>query len=244
MILSKTLTLEDQTLNLSLSSLLSPQDRPESLPTSPPWTPGASRPPSSLDGWVSPGPWELGRGSSMGSPPPLPPPPPMSPSWSERSVSPLRSEAEARPPSRQLQALLARNIINAARRKSASPRPAPAETLRPFSPPQGPPPPPRMRSPQPARPAGNFRGAAFSPIPRSPLPVGPSSCTSPRSPQAAPSRPFPYRRSPTDSDVSLDSEDSGLKSPGILGYNICPRGWNGSLRLKRGSLPTEASCTT
>ncbi|XP_053423131.1 synaptopodin isoform X2 [Nycticebus coucang] len=27
------------------------QDRRESLPTSPPWTPGASRPPSSLDGW-------------------------------------------------------------------------------------------------------------------------------------------------------------------------------------------------
>ncbi|ELK28313.1 Synaptopodin [Myotis davidii] len=60
----------------------------------------------------------------------------------------------------------------------------------------------------------------------------------------APQAPFPYRRSPTDSDVSLDSEDSGAKSPGILGYNICPRGWNGSLRLKRGSLPTEASCTT
>ncbi|XP_021489369.1 synaptopodin [Meriones unguiculatus] len=220
------------------------QDRPESLPTSPPWTPGASRPPSSLDGWVSPGPWEPGRGSSMSSPPPLPPPPPMSPSWSERSVSPLRLEIEARPPSRQLQALLARNIINAARRKSASPRPAAAEPLRPFSPPQGPPPPSRMRSPQPARPAGTFRGAAFAPIPRSPLPVGPPSLTSPRSPQPVPSRPFPYRRSPTDSDVSLDSEDSGLKSPGILGYNICPRGWNGSLRLKRGSLPTEASCTT
>ncbi|KAI5935268.1 Synaptopodin [Manis javanica] len=64
------------------------QDRRESLPTSPPWTPGASRPPSSLDGWVSLGPWEPGRGSSMSSPPPLPPPPPpppMSPSWSERS---------------------------------------------------------------------------------------------------------------------------------------------------------------
>lgn len=222
------------------------QDRPESLPTSPPWTPGASRPPSSLDGWVSPGPWEPGRGSSTSSPPPLPPPPPpMSPSWSERSVSPLRPEVDARPPSRQLQALLARNIINAARRKSASPRPAAAATLRPFSPPRGPPPPPpRMRSPQPARPASTFRGAAFAPIPRSPLPVGPPSCASPRSPQATPSRPFPYRRSPTDSDVSLDSEDSGLKSPGILGYNICPRGWNGSLRLKRGSLPAEASCTT
>lgn len=231
------------------------QDRRESLPTSPPWTPGASRPPSSLDGWVSPGPWEPGRGSSMSSPPPLPPPPPMSPSWSERSVSPLRPEAEARPPSRQLQALLARNIINAARRKSASPRPAGAETLRPFSPPGAqaqpprppPPPPPRLRSPQPTRPGPPVAaapGATFSPIPRSPLPAGPSPCASPRSPLPATPRPFPYRRSPTDSDLSLDSEDSGAKSPGILGYNICPRGWNGSLRLKRGSLPTEASCTT
>ncbi|XP_028383780.1 synaptopodin isoform X1 [Phyllostomus discolor] len=222
------------------------QDRRESLPTSPPWTPGASRPPSSLDGWVSPRPWEPGRGSSMSSPPPLPPPPPMSPSWSERSVSPQRSETEVRPPSRQLQALLARNIINAARRKSASPRPAGAESLRPFSPPRAPPPPPpRMRSPQPARPGpAATPGATFAPIQRGPLLAGPSPCASPRSPLPAPSRPFPYRRSPTDSDVSLDSEDSGAKSPGILGYNICPRGWNGSLRLKRGSLPAEASCTT
>lgn len=224
------------------------QDRRESRPTSPPWTPGASRPPSSLDGWVSPRPWEPARGGSMSSPPPLPPPPPMSPSWSERSVSPLRPETEVRPPSRQLQALLARNIINAARRKSASPRPAGAESLRPFSPPRAPlppPPPPRMRSPQPARPGpAATPGATFAPIPRSPLLAGPSPCASPRSPPPAPSRPFPYRRSPTDSDVSLDSEDSGAKSPGILGYNICPRGWNGSLRLKRGSLPTEASCTT
>uniref|UniRef100_A0A286ZLL9 Synaptopodin n=1 Tax=Sus scrofa TaxID=9823 RepID=A0A286ZLL9_PIG len=207
------------------------QDRRESLPTSPPWTPAASRPPSSLDGWVSPGPWEPGRGSRMSSPPPPPlPPPPMSPSWSERSVSPLRPEPEARPPSRQLQALLARNIINAARRKSASPRPAGAERLRPLPPgaPPPPPPPPRMRSPLPARPSP--AAATFAPIPRSPLP--------------APRRPLPYRRSPTDSDVSLDSEDSGAKSPGILGYNICPRGWNGSLRLKRGSLPSEASCST
>uniref|UniRef100_G3SYJ0 Synaptopodin n=1 Tax=Loxodonta africana TaxID=9785 RepID=G3SYJ0_LOXAF len=206
------------------------QDRRENLPTSPPWTPGASRPPSSLDGWVSPGPWEPGCGSSMSSP--------MSPSWSERSISPLRTEPEARPPSRQLQALLARNIINAARRKSA-PRPPGAESLRPFSPPQ------RMRSPQPARPGLVAAiGTTFAPIPRSQLPAGPSPCASPRSPLPAAPKPFPYRRSPTDSDVSLDSEDSGAKSPGILGYNICPRGWNGSLRLKRGSLPAEASCTT
>ncbi|KAM6148834.1 synaptopodin isoform 2-T3 [Erethizon dorsatum] len=224
------------------------QDRPESLPTSPPWTPAASRPPSSLDGWVSPGPWEPGRGSIMSSPPPLPPPPPMSPSWSERSVSPLRPEIEVRPPSRQLQALLARNIINAARRKSASPRPAGAESLRPFSPPWAPPPPPpppRMRSPQPVRfGPGAARVAASGPVLRSSLPAGPASFVGPRSPLPAPPRPLPYRRSPTDSDVSLDSEDSGVKSPGILGYNICPRGWSGSLRLKRGSLPAEASCTT
>nr|KAF6482306.1 synaptopodin [Molossus molossus] len=226
---------------------LQPADRREGLHASPPWTPGASRPPSSLDGWVSPRPWEPSRGSSMSSPPPLPPPPPMSPSWSERSVSPLRPETEVRPPSRQLQALLARNIINAARRKSASPRPAGAESLPPFSPPRAPPPPPppRMRSPQPARPGpAAASGATFAPIARSPQLAGPSPCASPRSPLPAPSRPFPYRRSPTDSDVSLDSEDSGAKSPGILGYNICPRGWNGSLRLKRGSLPAEASCTT
>ncbi|XP_023571039.1 synaptopodin isoform X2 [Octodon degus] len=225
---------------------IEPQDRPESLPTSPPWTPAASRPPSSLDGWVSPGPWEPGRGSNMSSPPPLPPPP-MSPSWSERSVSPLRPEIEMRPPSRQLQALLARNIINAARRKSASPRPAGTESLRPFSPPRVPPPPPRMRSPQPVHPGpgqGTARVAASGPVVRSSLAMGSVSCTAPCSPLPAPPRPLPYRRSPTDSDVSLDSEDSGLKSPGILGYNICPRGWSGSLRLKRGSLPREASCTT
>lgn len=185
---------------------------------------------------MSPGPWERGVGSSLSSPPPVPPPPPpLSPSWSERSVSPLRPEPDARPLSRQLQALLARNIINAARRKSASPRPAAAECLRPFSPPRAPPP-PRMRSPLPARQAP--AGALFAPIQRSP---GPSA----RSPVPAPPRPFPARRSPTDSDdVSLDSEDSGAKSPGILGLNICPRGWNGSLKLKRGSLPAEASCST
>ncbi|XP_063088459.1 synaptopodin isoform X1 [Cavia porcellus] len=223
------------------------QDRPESLPTSPPWTPAVSRPPSSLDGWVSPGPWEPGRGSNMSSPPPLPPPPPMSPSWSERSVSPLRPEIEVRPPSRQLQALLARNIINAARRKSASPRPAGAESLRPFSPPGAPPPPPppRMRSPQPVHPGpGASRVAASGPAQRTSQQAAPASYVGPRSPLPAPPRPLPYRRSPTDSDVSLDSEDSGVKSPGILGYNICPRGWSGSLRLKRGSLPTEASCTS
>ncbi|XP_017731339.1 PREDICTED: wiskott-Aldrich syndrome protein family member 2-like [Rhinopithecus bieti] len=119
----------------------------------------------------------------MSSPPPLPPPPPMSPSWSERSVSPLRPETEARPPSRQLQALLARNIINAARRKSASPRSAGAENLRPFSPPRAPPPPPpRMRSATARRPGSiAVPGQPYAPIPGSPLPPGPSSCTSPRS---------------------------------------------------------------
>ncbi|XP_035746937.1 synaptopodin [Egretta garzetta] len=51
-------------------------------------------------------------------------------------------------------------------------------------------------------------------------------------------------RSPTDSDGSLDSEDSGAKSPGIHSFNLCPRGWTSSLRLKPGGLPSGAPCTS
>lgn len=92
------------------------------------------------------------------------------------------------------------------------------------------------------------------------LPANTSSCTSPRSlgsssptfmrPVQSPTGGARYpvkrytSRSPTDSDVSIDSEDSGAKSPGIRSFNICPRGWNGSMRLKPGRLPSEASCTS
>ncbi|CAL8330967.1 unnamed protein product [Gadus morhua 'NCC'] len=46
-------------------------------------------------------------------------------------------------------------------------------------------------------------------------------------------------RSLTDSDASVESEDSGLRSPGSRTYNTCPRGWGGSLRVKRGSMSTD-----
>lgn len=45
-------------------------------------------------------------------------------------------------------------------------------------------------------------------------------------------------RSLTDSDASVESEDSGLRSPGLHSYHTCPRGW-GSLRVKRGSVSTD-----
>ncbi|XP_044520434.1 synaptopodin [Gracilinanus agilis] len=261
---------------------IEPQERRECRPTSPSEAPSSPRPASSLDGWVGRGPSESCQMVTASSPPP---PPPMSPSWSERSLSPMQAEPKVN--SRQLQALVARNIINAARRKSSSsPKSSGAEGLRPFSATQALPPasPRGLGSPCPPlkSPLGDGHrlssqpGGTFSPILKSPLtlaqaPFGDSprpflaasgSCSSPRSPGST--RPLAFRsplpspslpahslakpytsRSPTDSDVSVDSEDSGVKSPGIRGYNICPRGWNGgSLRLKRGSLPSETSCTS
>lgn len=212
---------------------------------------------------------------------------PTSPPWSERSLSPLRQDSEPRA-SRQMQARLARNIINAARRKSSSPKAVGLEGSRPFTPiSTGPPSLPQ--SPRPVRPEGSrvpalqaassMLGNLGSPPPthksplRSPRADGPQLCTSPGMPRAAwaegrrlllpasmspsPKSPLPSpvvggrslakrctSRSPTDSDVSLDSEDSGTKSPGIHSFNLCPRGWTGSLRLKPGGLPSGAPCTS
>ncbi|KAM6357074.1 synaptopodin [Alca torda] len=263
---------------------IEPQERRPSLPASPTWTPRLVRRPGSLDGWASPA-----------SVPELDEGPPMSPPWSERSLSPLRQDADPRA-SRQMQARLARNIINAARRKSSSPKAVGLEGSRPFTPiPAGPSSLPQ--SPRPARPEGSRTPApqaagsvlgnlgSPSPTPKSPLrspradgpqfcaspgmsrvawaegrrlllPPGASSCPisglspSPRSPLPSPvvgGRSPAKRctsRSPTDSDVSLDSEDSGAKSPGIHSFNLCPRGWTGSLRLKPGGLPSGAPCTS
>nr|XP_014436618.1 synaptopodin isoform X2 [Pelodiscus sinensis]XP_025034830.1 synaptopodin isoform X1 [Pelodiscus sinensis] len=345
---------------------IEPQERRVSLPASLPWTPRLGPRPSPLDGWLSPaltpepeeGPVEAWPAAGVRSPPP-----PMSPSWSERSLSPLRQEPEPKA-SRQMQARLARNIINAARRKSSSPKALGTDGVRPFTPPAGPgaspasaspgsgprtldnhspsPQSPRalrpdghrpasagtpqfnascispralgshsptysspLQSPRAARPDGHrsftlpanarvplFNAAAGSSpgMPGSPsptcrhpelspkatwtdghrslmsppgtgvLPANTSSCTSPRSlgsssptfmrPVQSPTGGARYpvkrytSRSPTDSDVSIDSEDSGAKSPGIRSFNICPRGWNGSMRLKPGRLPSEASCTS
>ncbi|XP_030067179.1 synaptopodin [Microcaecilia unicolor] len=203
------------------------QERRESLPASPTCSPSPVQWSGPLNEWSSS---DQEHGSHeryteafrVLSPPP---PPPMSPSWSERSLSPLRQEIDLKT-NKQMQALIARNIINAARRKSSSPRSTVAEGFRPFTPPVGTKALPNSSSVPP-----------WSPRIMSPL----------HSPTTVMAR-SPVRRyttrSPTDSDVSIDSEDSGAKSPGLRGYSICPRGWNGSLRMKRGSLPTEAPCTS
>ncbi|XP_075297739.1 synaptopodin [Opisthocomus hoazin] len=262
---------------------IEPQDQRPSLPASPTWTPRPARRPGSLDGWASPA-----------SVPELDEGPPVSPPWSERSPSPLRQDADPRA-SRQMQARLARNIINAARRKSSSPKAAGPEGSWPFAPvPAGPPSLPQ--SPRPLRlegsralalqAASSAPGSLGSPSPthKSPMPLpradGTQFCASPGMSRAAwaegrrlllppgvscpvpglspsPKSPLPSpavgrrspakrctSRSPTDSDVSLDSEDSGAKSPGIHSFNLCPRGWTGSLRLKPGGLPSGAPCTS
>ncbi|XP_025974447.2 synaptopodin [Dromaius novaehollandiae] len=271
---------------------IEPQDRRPSLPASPTWTPRAALRQGSADGWASPA-----------SVPELDTEPPASPPWSERCASPLRQEADPKA-SRQLQARLARNIINAARRKSSSPKAVGPDGSRPFTPlatvgsPSLPRSPrvlpacgtpstlrslsPACKSPLQSPRANGHRGSAdtgapglgtatgtspvaprasrvdgHQPQPRV-LPAGASSgprtlgACSPtfRSPLPSPTvgARGPARRyasrSPTDSDVSLDSEESGARSPAIHSFNVCPRGWSGSLRLKQGGLPPGAPCTS
>ncbi|XP_062443074.1 synaptopodin [Rhea pennata] len=233
---------------------IEPQERRPSLPA---WTP---RRQGSADGWASPA-----------SAPELDEGPP---------ASPPRPEAEPTA-SRRMQARLARNVIDAARRKSSSPRAPAPEGSRPSAPPAGlattglprslraPParaalggPPAAPKSPPPS-PQANGHGCGASPPglgtatgAAAPRAAGAASCASPRSPgarrsalpaPAAGTRPPAERcasRSPTDSDVSLDSEDSGARSPGVHGFNICPRGWSGGLRLRQGGLPPGAPCTS
>nr|XP_056715338.1 synaptopodin [Euleptes europaea] len=344
---------------------IEPQERRVSLPASPTWIPQLARQPNSLDGWMSPAQTpepEEGHMEAFQAAIAMTPPP-MSPSWSERSLSPFRQETDPKS-SRQMQVMLARNIINAARRKSSSPKATGIDSFRPFTPPAssanvsysgGSPKNPSaytsspLQSPKPTRMEGythvslpvtsaappQVRASSnnsprlmgsHSPIYKSPLQSpkavrmngnkyftlpassgasvfnsassnGPrtmgnhsmtyrdpapspkpsimdthriftppasatrkSSCTSPKnldncsptikSPLPSPmmGAHYPVKRyttsSPTNSDVSIDSEDSGIKSPSIRSFNICPRGWNGSLRLKRGSLPAEAPCTS
>uniref|UniRef100_A0A8C5SL06 Synaptopodin n=1 Tax=Laticauda laticaudata TaxID=8630 RepID=A0A8C5SL06_LATLA len=338
---------------------IEPQERKASLPASPTWTPQLiRRPSSSIEGWMSPaqtpesedGFVEVFRAAHV-----MTPPPPMSPSWSERSLSPFRQEIDQKS-NRQMQVLLARNIINAARRKSSSPKLTGVENFRPFTPPAtcpnvsstgGSPKNRSTHSPSPLqslKPTGmdGYRCASL-PVSAAPPQVSASSNNSPRllgikspSPLQSPKTgrmngnkcftlptrtgapqfivstnhngpsimgthfesrkdPEPLQKptimdshkafslpantsgisytspknldassptpqspmmttwspvkrstsmSPTNSEASMDSDCSGVKSPSIRSFNICPRGWNGSLRLKRGSLPSEASCTS
>lgn len=152
----------------------------------------------SLDGWGTSSLQSYDESSIIQSPPPRS----MSPAWSDRSPSPspVRMENDLRA-GNQMKALIARNIINAAKRKNASPwgvtsPQSPLHITSPWS-----------------------------------LPVGNGSSL-PATPRA--------RRSPTGSDISMESEDSGAKSPGFRSFPFSPKGWYGSMRGKRDSLTSSS----
>ncbi|KAG5852987.1 hypothetical protein ANANG_G00068350 [Anguilla anguilla] len=205
---------------------LEPQTRRESLPT--PTTPTRTTPvPTATPTLLQQlrrfsSPEALAGGLKFRPASPVPPPS----SSSSRSLhpssfsSPLSPSQEARcqsplagPDAKANRRLLAQNIINAAKRKN---------------------------SPSPG--GQNGRAACLSPF--QPRPLGSHSPTF-TSPPPTPTRSMrsPVRlyatRSLTDSDASLESEDSGLRSPGLRSYNTCPRGWGGSLRIKRGSISAD-----
>ncbi|XP_039630440.1 synaptopodin [Polypterus senegalus] len=140
----------------------------------------------------------------------------------EQNQSPLGSDAKTN------RRLLAKNIINAARRKYTSPLgQGQGNSISPIS------------------------GAIQSPVQHPTSPLSFHSSPVLRSPPETPSRLLrsPVRlytaRSLTDSDASVDSEDSGMRSPAsgmkscIRSYNTCPRGWNGSLRIKQDNISAE-----
>ncbi|XP_044219462.1 mucin-2 isoform X1 [Thunnus albacares] len=126
--------------------------------------------------------------------------------------------------------ILAKNIINAAKRKnSPSPGALSSHSL-------------------PISPLGNsHHGYDCHKPPISPYQSRPLGAQSPTftSPPPTPTQRIcsPVRlyntRSLTDSDASVESEDSGLRSPGLHSYNTCPRGWGGSLRVKRSTVSTD-----
>lgn len=143
---------------------------------------------------------------------------PISPPWETTYTSPVPLQD-----TKANHRLLAKNIINAAKRKnSPSPGALGGRGL-------------------PMSPGGSsiilpFESKSVSPFHSHSLSAQSPTFTSP------PATPTHMVRSPlrlyttrslTDSDASLESEDSGVRSPGAhRTYNTCPRGWTGSLRLK------------
>lgn len=143
-----------------------------------------------------------------------------------RCMSPIVNNLDSKANHR----LLAKNIINAAKRKnSPSPGALSGHSL-------------------PISPLGNsHHGYDCQKPPMSPFQSRALGAQSPTftSPPPTPTQRIcsPVRlyntRSLTDSDASVESEDSGLRSPGMHSYNTCPRGWGGSLRVKRSTVSTD-----
>lgn len=157
--------------------------------------------------------------SSATSPVPLP--------KDSRCMSPIGNNLDSAKANHRL---LAKNIINAAKRKnSPSPGALSGNNL-------------------PISPLGNsHHGYDCHKPPISPFQSRALGAQSPTftSPPPTPTQRIcsPVRlyntRSLTDSDASVESEDSGLRSPGLHSYNTCPRGWGGSLRVKRSTISTD-----
>ncbi|XP_019939269.2 synaptopodin isoform X1 [Paralichthys olivaceus] len=150
---------------------------------------------------------------------------PVPPAKDNRCMSPIVNTLDSKANHR----LLAKNIINAAKRKnSPSPGALSGHSL-------------------PISPLGNsHHGYDCHKPPTSPFQSRALGARSPpfTSPPPTPTQRIcsPVRlyntRSLTDSDASVESEDSGLRSPGHS-YNTCPRGWGGSLRVKRSNVSTD-----
>nr|XP_046262170.1 synaptopodin [Scatophagus argus]XP_046262171.1 synaptopodin [Scatophagus argus] len=151
---------------------------------------------------------------------------PVSPPKDSRCMSPIINNLDSKANHR----LLAKNIINAAKRKnSPSPGALNSHSL-------------------PISPLGNsHHGYDCHKPPISPFQSRSLGAQSPTftSPPPTPTQRIcsPVRlyntRSLTDSDASVESEDSGLRSPGLHSYNTCPRGWGGSMRVKRSTVSTD-----
>ncbi|TKS72567.1 hypothetical protein D9C73_006644 [Collichthys lucidus] len=191
-----------------------PQTSTITSPRSPPWGSRCQSPMTSLS---FPATKSLYTSSAIS---------PFTPPKDSRCMSPIANN----PDSKANHRLLAKNIINAAKRKnSPSPKALSGHSL-------------------PISPLGNsHHGYDSHKPPISPFQSRALGAQSPTftSPPPTPTQRIcsPVRlyntRSLTDSDASVESEDSGLRSPGLHSYNTCPRGWGGSLRVKRSTVSTD-----
>uniref|UniRef100_A0A668A9B3 Synaptopodin n=1 Tax=Myripristis murdjan TaxID=586833 RepID=A0A668A9B3_9TELE len=191
-------------------------------PVSPPWGSRCQSPIVSQTSCSSPATKPLYTSSATS---------PVSPPRESRCMSPIVSNLDSKANHR----LLAKNIINAAKRKnSPSPGTVSSHSL-PISPL-----------------SNSHHGYDCNKPSISPFQTRALGAQSPTftSPPPTPTQRIcsPVRlyntRSLTDSDASVESEDSGLRSPGLHAYNTCPRGWGGSLRVKRGIKKSEVTCVT
>ncbi|KTF77034.1 hypothetical protein cypCar_00031822 [Cyprinus carpio] len=146
---------------------------------------------------------------------------PLSPPWETRCQSTAVSQD-----TKANNRILAKNIINAAKRKnSLSPGALGGHSL-PISPVSG------GIVPYEHNPVSPFQPRMLGA--QSPTLTSPSPTRMIHSPVR-----LYNTRSLTDSDASVESEDSGLRSPGVRSYNTCPRGWAGGLQVKRGGMSED-----